>query len=261
MRKLHLIYLLGLFVASCGTKGSDSIDDDINNKHWKGAWERVLLQNDASLEIKDIIKDSIVFSLSASSGANMGDVEGKAVIKGNKAVYLLNTDYDTCLLEFEIFGDTLITIDQIKGNCFAGMGVYYSGKYFNAKLKSTIAALEAQSPENITLLEDPTDDSLFRALVGNDYALFVNSTQLTSEDEDLDSLNTKVYASAVRGLYTFMENIIMVDTNSNIWAAVINDKEVFYYTNRADYKKTLPKTIEHWRERFKELPVIFKSAE
>jgi hypothetical protein len=62
----------------------------------------------------------------------------------------------------------------------------------------------------------------------------------------------------LRGLYTIMENIIMIDSSKNIWAAVIDDNKIYYFTNRLDYKTKLPRTIENWRNRFKDYKVIYK---
>ena len=126
--------------------------------------------------------------------------------------------------------------------------------------KST-KAKEDKSSESMTSLGVFTTkrtDSIFKKLVGSSYSQFVNSTQLTSEDDDLDGLNSTVYSSGVKGLYTIMENIIMIDSLNNIWAAVIDDNKVYYFTNTQNHKSTLPKTIDNWRQRFKDYPIIYK---
>jgi hypothetical protein len=221
---------------------------------WLGSWRRDQWQSSASLEITGIKGDSISFSLAASNGGNTGEIEGMAIVSGNSAVFSSFDESDTCLMQFELIGDSIIAIDQ-KGFCFAGMGVSYSGQYNNAKTR------KGETTETMTSLGlFPTEkqDSIFKDLVGTSYSLFVNSTQLTSEDEDLDGLNATVRSSGVRGLFTIMENIVMVDSLNNIWAAVIDDNKVYYFTNHKDSKNTLPKTIENWRMRFKDYPVLYK---
>ncbi|MES1215056.1 MAG: hypothetical protein ABUT20_06045, partial [Bacteroidota bacterium] len=233
------------------------------NPNWKGEWERDLWQNPASLKIKNIISDSLDFQLFSSSGGHSGEIEGKALINGNIATYYLAEKYDTCLLSFEIFGDSLIVMNHTKGNCFAAMGVTYAGKYYNSKTKSKKILSEKEN-SNETLLtlgifDNPSEDSAFRLLTNEDYNLFLSSTQLSSDDDDLDNFNAKVKSSAVRGLFTIMENIIIIDSSKNIWAAVIDEDKVLYYTNNKDYQIKLPKTIENWRSGFKNYPVVYKS--
>jgi hypothetical protein len=55
-----------------------------------------------------------------------------------------------------------------------------------------------------------------------------------------------------------VENIIIVNGQGQMWAAVIDDDNVYYYTNCDAYKDTLPQTIEKWRERFANKPVLYK---
>ena len=149
----------------------------------------------------------------------------------------------------------MISITQKQGNCGAGLGVEYSGNYY--RMGKHIDS-EKGSTNDLGLL-NAFNDSLLRKLTGDAYAFFINSTQLTSEDTDLDNFKAKVFSSGVRGLYTSMENIIMIDSSKNIWAAVINNDTVLYYTNNKDYIKKLPKTIDNWRANFKTYPVIYKS--
>ncbi len=134
------------------------------------------------------------------------------------------------------------------------MGVTYSGAYRKAGTKlppdETLATLG--------ILKNDREETQFRRLVGNDYDLFLNSSQLTAEESDLDSLAARVHTSGVRGLFTLAENIIMVDGQGQMWAAVIDDDNVYYYTNSNDYKDTLPRTIEKWRERFAHKLVLYK---
>lgn len=235
---------------------TDTIPPQTVNKLWLGKWERRRWQNDASLEIKIIKNDSIKFSLFASSGGHTGELEGMAIINGNFAIFLNKDESDTCLIQFKLIGDSIIAIDQKQGFCSAGMAVTYGGDYKNSKKLPEVEITE--DLKSLGIFETEKEDSMFKALVGNSYSLFVNSTQLTSEDEDLDSLNTTIRSSGVRGLFTFMENIIMIDSLNDIWAAVIDDNKVYYFTNKKEYKERLPKTIDKWRQRFKDYPVIYK---
>jgi hypothetical protein len=268
MKFLILVFLISGMTVACSSNNSsgnttktDIIKTDAAptrtvNRLWLGKWERRRWQNDASLEITNIQNDSIKFSLSASSGGHTGELEGMAIVNGHLAIFSNREESGTCLIQFKLIGDSTIVIDQKRGYCFAGMGVTYDGDY-----KSSKGLPEAEPTENLISLgifKTKKDDSIFKALVGNSYALFVNSTQLTSEDDDLDSLNAAVRSSGVRGLFTSVENIIMTDSLNNIWAAVIDDNKVYYFTNKKEYKERLPKTIDSWRQRFRGYPIIYK---
>lgn len=222
---------------------------------WIGKWERDEEFNEASLEITDEAGGAITFQLSASSGGHMGYVEGTARIRGKQAFFKSENEDDTCRIKFTLKGDSIIEVDNSRGMCGAAIGVYYSGEYRNENKKS-------KQPDEMKLegvVLDPFADSILKELAGKDLELFVNSNQLIDEETDLDSVGAKVQSAGVRGLYTLMENIVMYNKNE-VWAAVIDDQKVNYYTNSPKYYSTLPKTIEAWRQRFKQYPVIYKSA-
>ena len=260
LRQVLCLLLAGALLQACSN--AEITVTPVSAGKWKGEWEHLERLNSASLFIDSLAADSIHFTITAASGANTGEIEGKAAIRGNRVVFELAEASDTCRLIFEMQGDSLISIDQQAGQCGAGAGVSFGGKY--TKAGAYVADLHEGAPEEglenddliaLGILRNPAEDSVFRALVKKDYDLFVRTTQLVSEDEDLDSLGAKVSSSAVRGLYTQMENIIMVDSARHFWAAVIDDGKVYYYTNRPLADDKLPATIDKWRSGFKEYPV------
>ena len=259
-KNLLFFVLLVIFSTSCSStdKTTDTINEattDSVTKNWLGTWERNSWKLEASLEIKTIKKDSIFFSISAVNGGNSGGADGIALVSKNIATYLNIEDGDTCLILFTLLGDSAISVEQQTGFCFAGIGVEYSGKYINSKFNKN--KIKNTSLLKLEIFDSIEQDSVFKDLVGDKYDLFVNSTQLTSDLDDLDSLHTTVSASGIRGMFTYMENIIMIDDSNTIWAAVIDDNIVYYFTNSEQYKNTLPKTINKWREGFKDYEVVF----
>lgn len=226
------------------------------SKSWMGTWERELWQNEATLEITSFKKDSLEFTLSANSGGHTGEMGGVALATNSVASFLSIDGFDSCYLEFTLVGDSIISIDQKVGDCGAGMGVFYSGEYKNSKLLPAVKREE--NLVDLGIFENEKQDSIFKSLVGGSYSLFVNSTQMTSEDDDLDSLHATVHSSGVRGLFTIMENIVIIDSSNNVWAGVINDHKVYYFTNKQEYKNRIPKTIDNWRQRFKNYEIVYK---
>lgn len=261
MIKYSIFFGILILLTTCSSKddtfkkSNELAKDDISDM-WLGKWERQIWQNDATLEITAIKGGSIEFSIFASSGGNMGEVNGLAKVEKNIATYLNIEEGDTCLIKFRLMGDSVIAIEQQKGLCYVGMGVWYSGKYKNEKklpkIKSSITLFDLE------IFNSLQQDSIFKELVGEKYNLFVNSTQLTTDSDDLDGFNTIVKSSGIRGLFTSMENIIMIDNKNNIWAAAIDDNKIYYFTNNEKFKNSLPKTIDNWRGNFKEYEVVFK---
>lgn len=248
-----------IFFAACASKNDTPKKSpaQVAGKAWLGSWQRKLWQNEGSLDITAIRADSIAFTLSANSGGHTGDIEGWAIVKKNTAFYSEINDTDSCIIEFSLAADSVISIIVKSGNCFTAMGVSYDGKYIHEKYLP-------KEPPVTTLTElgiftSAKQEDAFKILVGEDYDLFLSSTQLTSTDDDIDSLQAAVHSSGVRGLFTFMENIVMTDASGHIWAAVIDDNTVYYFTNAERYKDHLPNTIEKWRSNFKDYPVIYKS--
>ena len=83
------------------------------------------------------------------------------------------------------------------------------------------------------------------------------------EEHPDDKLNAHVFVGGVAGLGLSNEAIIMRSDEDLFWAATLiydepNDEiKVNYHTNDSAFKKRLPKTIEAWREGFKDYKIIF----
>lgn len=98
-------------------------------------------------------------------------------------------------------------------------------------------------------------EQVFIDLVRAQYKNFTNTGNLFTNAKDLDNLGAHVHKMGVRGLFTIMESIIMIrDSDNSIWAAVIDNDNVLYFTNTQDVQ--IPITIEQWRARFKDKMVV-----
>jgi len=248
MKNITKILFVLIVLTSCSS-------NKLVNHNWEGKWVRQEWQNNATLEITKVTADYIDFFILAHSGAHTGEIEGKASIRDTIAIFSSQDDMEECTIEFRLIGDSIIIVNQKEGHCLAGLGVTYSGKYVNSKLITKKSAIN----EDLISLDILTsqEDSAFRELVGNSYDLFVKYTHLIYQDDDIDSLKMKVISSGVRGMFTYMEYIIMVDSQYRFCAAVIDNNKVLYFSNIEAFKNQLPKTIEKWRERFKEYEVIY----
>lgn len=265
MQRIFLTMLASLFLittfTTCSSNNQAAEKKDVikASSLWIGSWAKDEYQNPGNLDVLNVHNDSIQFELHASSGGHESSIEGIAIaIDTAIAIYSSKEENDSCKIEFKLVGDSII-VREAGNKCVTAVGVMYSGVYKN----ETYITFENGDEQHKTLFDleifkTERTDSIFRLLVGNDYSLFVKSTQLISEDEDLDSLNSVVRSSGIRGLFTQMENIIMIDAADNIWAAVIDDQRVLYFTNSKTHKNKLPRTIENWRKSFKEYPIVYK---
>jgi hypothetical protein len=228
-----------------------------NNSRWIGNWDRREWQAGASLEVKSIKNDSLIFSLSSSDGGHTGEIEGSAYVKGNEAVFK-SSEIEGCKLVMRISGDSVINItDENTCNGYGGIGVGFSGKFVNQKL---LPKEKKQTLISLNILTEQ-QNAIFAPLVDTNYQRFVDCTEMIEDrsDKKTEEFGAKVFCSGVRGLYTYMEYIIMIDDQNHIWAAVINNQKVFYYTNSKDYINKLPNTIEEWRTGFKDYPLMYAS--
>lgn len=98
------------------------------------------------------------------------------------------------------------------------------------------------------------------ALLSNHFSALKQCTYDLSEMDCADPFIAKVITGGVPGMYTEMESIIMLGENQKVWAAYINEESVMYFTNDADWKTQLPRTIEEWRVNFVDKVVTFSSA-
>lgn len=229
---------------------------DNENLKWKGDWKRCELHSQATLEITRVYKNSIFFNIVAFDGSHDGEVEGVAYLENNNiAVYKNN---DNCKLIFKLYGDTLIIVEQdgCFGPDYGGLGVRFFGSYYNSSKIDINKKLNSFDLVKIGVFDNYKLDSLFRSLVKEDYLKFINSSHLIHKK---DSGNYIIIESGIRGMYAYMENIIIIEKSKNlIYAAVIDDGKIYYYTNSVESKNSLPQVIKDWKSRFDSYTLIFK---
>lgn len=206
------------------------------------------------LTIKEVTDKGFKFDLNAFSGAHTGEIDGFAKFTPDGALF--KSDENNCQLKFLPFDRERINIET-SGDCwhYGGMGISFGGKFLRGVHKKVLSLLDLE------VLTSRGKDETFRKLVGPVYKEFVDRFQLSYYDnKDLDGLNTRVVTGAVRGMFTYMEAILMDGPGDTVYAAILKDDRIEYYTNDKAYAKRLPKTIDAWRQRFSTAPVFFMTA-
>lgn len=233
-------------------KGNIEEKANKNNKDiWKGQWNRFNTDtyNLSSIDITEVKDSGLTFSIEAESGANIGTVDGSAVFDENSnAVYESDDGFK---VQFSI-SNNILKVNILSGNesDYAASGVTFKGLYKKDKI-------ERPSLVSQGIFVSEEQETIFKKLVGNEYDSFLYSFMKISELDDIDGFGAKVRSGTVKGFSGTIEAIIMVNSKNLIWAAYIDDDgKIRYFTN--DIKsKILPKTIDKWRESFKDKEVIF----
>lgn len=249
MKKLRIISLITIIVL-CFT-GAIFSQGSANNNPWsQGEYKRIHKFANATLQISNVTNDSFYFQIDATGGANLGRVKGTAYINDNTAVF---DDNKGGVLKFTLSNDT-IEIEASPGmSYYAGMGVAFFGTYTDVRTVKTPVESTTFYTEHKVFRGDQEKE--FVKLVGNNYKKFTDTAHMFYNEKDLDNVNARVVRTGVRGLFGFMESIIMVrDSDNAIWAAVIDNDKVLYFTNTND-TKFVPITISRWHDRFKNKPI------
>jgi hypothetical protein len=220
---------------------------------WAGDWTRAgsTQYDNASVMISEVTATSFQFEINVQSGSHLGQITGTAKINQTQAIF----KEDECQVDF-ILKENTLTIRTTEGcSAYGGRGVHFDGTY------QAQAQIQKPTLRELGVLQNDEQEQAFSRLAGKDYDLFLESFQLIAEKDDLDNFGASVHSGGVRGLFTIVEAIVMVGSQGKIWAAVIDDEAVKYFTNDPDYAARLPKTIESWRERFSDKKVLFVSAQ
>ena len=222
---------------------------------WQGEWHRVRssLHDRASLSITKMSPQGFNFVIDSISGVNTGQIEGVASFFDKTAIYQ-SAEYG-CVVQFKFKNRCMVVNTALTCTSFGGNGVFFDGNYCKDKVNKQ----QSNYFIDLGILTNNTIRN-FKMLVGPSYELFEDSFQLVYQGEDLDKLNATVFSGGVRGLFTIMEGIIMQCKNGNLYAAVIDDETVKYFSNDSRYQNKLPMTIERWRARIKEKKVLFMSG-
>jgi hypothetical protein len=243
-----------------------AVPSDGDKTGWAGDWHLNEIWDSGILLVGNVSGSSFDFALTVVRSSHIGTLEGQAKIKGNKATYRLK-DYEEepCHLVFEHKG-SFIQLTQESSNFACGFGARASatGK-FERDFVERKATLSVGSGEE-DVFPSQALHGAFKSFVGDkNYDTFAFNMQFKekSASDPKDGLNAIVVTGFVQGLFTSNEAIIIVGKTGKFWAATIdfdqlnNEPLVRYFTNSDKFKQHLPKTIESWREGFKDYRVIF----
>jgi len=228
-------------------------------KRWWGNWEAGKYRNwfEQNLYITRVDSQGFDFELICIHGVHIGEIDGYAkFISSDEAICEINDGYDEkpCKLFFYRINESMqVTEDNC--NAYHGMRAYFFNDSY--ELNKDIFIYYDEIVDDIVL-------SNIYKLIGKKYwNKFQRCFSDTHTFDGLDELNVEIITGGVAGLYTIQESILMIDKNKDFWGAFINDEDdkVYYFTSKEVYKDHLPKTIEQWRENFKEKEIVYLTEE
>ena len=224
-----------------------------------GEWSRQVKNawSAGDLTIGHVTARDFGFSLEVMSGSHTGGVSGRAVITGDRALF---TDRESnCQITFIRKTDLLILSVSEGCSYYAGAGVTFDGEYkFGPETPASRARKDRTALTELGVFNSADRERAFADLVGPAYDRFVDSFHLTDEPADQDGFGAAVVTGRVLGLPHEYEAIIMQGPEGKLWAAVIEDEKVKYFTNVREWKGKLPRTLETWREDFAFMPVEYQ---
>ena len=223
-----------------------------DNAIWNGVWKRIDADryDSSNLVIYNETDMCFDFQIDAYYGANIGFIEGNAVVDGTKAAY--HDEKTGALLSFTLENGFVELNANDQANAHAGAGVSFGGEYTKNELNREFTLVTCG------YLDDEEQDLAFNKLAGQDSVLFLNTAHICVDGDDLDGYGAKVYNWWVAGIACYKQSIIMFLPDGYLCAAVIDaeNKQIKVYTN-ASYINDVPKTIETWSEKFPELTMAF----
>ncbi len=131
---------------------------------------------------------------------------------------------------------------------FHGMGASFSGDYKH----------QTEYPIILGYL-DEIDLNEIERITGKYITVFLdNFQQIHLENQDNNEPEFKVVTAGVKGLYTIMESIVVLNDRGNVWCACLDPEidKIRYFDNSNPKNKFRPKAMQEWISRFPDKEVI-----
>lgn len=216
---------------------------------WWGTWkmDSKIKAHGGQLHISRVSSDAFFFSVGIYDGARTGDVSGKARIMTPHSAYARIQTFDNknCEIMFRrrLEADAwYIEVEEGK-NCtfFHGVNASFSGTYKHM----------TESIVDLGFL-DEIDLNEIERITGKYLSVFLNNFQQIHVDQIDFGNDLTVINGGVKGLYSIMESIVILDKNGTVWCACLDPEEkiVRYFTNVANESQSKPVAMQEWLSRF-----------
>jgi TIR domain len=218
---------------------------------WWGRWN-ILPQTYRSgqLLIHRISDKGFRFTVRVNSGAHDGYLEGLAeFITPTQATFRKTAPDADCELRFFIDSSDPpeVHVDEVSFcQGFHGAQTNFGDKY----VKEPEPLYERQALDEVGL------DHLFE-LMGKRYWSFRDLFYIMTTVDNLDQFSALGFRGWAPGLADFVDAILLAGKAGQLWAAWLDEDVIRYFTSENHFRRTLPKTIEVWRERFRGKAIVW----
>lgn len=227
---------------------------------WWGKWEieSKVKARGGQLHISRVSSDAFFFEITIFDGARTGEVSGKAQILTPHSAFARIQTFDNkpCEIVFRrrLDSDAWYVEVEEGTHClsFHGMGATFSGSYRHV----TEAVINRGYLDEIDLNE-------VERITGRYLPVFLgNFQQFGYSHDETSSSELTVITAGVKGLYTIMESIAIVDNKGTVWCACLDpDSEVVrYFTNDVHNSLTKPKEMQEWLDKFADRPLFLNGV-
>lgn len=222
---------------------------------WWGTWnmDSQIKARGGQLHISRVSSDAFFFSISIFDGARTGDIYGKAQILTPHSAFarIKASESKNCEIVFRRRFESNAWYIEIEAgpNCsfYHGMNTTFSGTYKH----STELVVNRGYLDEIDLNE-------IERLTGRHLPVFLNNFQQTHYHQDDYGNDLTIITAGVKGLYTIMESIVILDKHGTIWCACLDPEAevVRYFTNGAIDIESKPEAMQEWLSRFLDRKII-----
>jgi hypothetical protein len=224
--------------------------------HWTGKISEYFCGSQA--DIKVLSDDLLYYELLAYNGTATGALTGFAPISGNSAKTVFSEmtsekNAENVVFEFNVDNNTL----SLKSNSYdfqCGFAVSFDSSYTKGKVD-----ISMPTAMQVGIVSTKDQDDLFKELVGDKYYDFIQYTQYVNfDDYNLDGGNVKVGISYLRGSSGYC---IYVMSPKFMYAAIIEDDKIEYFSNDKRYAERLPQPIADWANENDDMTVEYNYKE
>lgn len=226
-------------------EGSDRVPPVTTEKvqGLQGTWtgEKKSYFAGANAEIEVLFDDLIWFNLEAYNGGASGSMTGLAIKDKQTNEIIFESIYDDpdeeVVFKF-ILKDGKLRLESNDYSYGCGAGVSFETDYIKGKIE-----IPLPSALDVGIVLTKEQQEIFKAIVGEKYKDFIDSTQSVMYEEvlfeDRVALGGESYLKGVSGCCYY------IIADQYIYAALKEDK-LQYYTNDSRYKDCLPASMEDW---------------
>jgi hypothetical protein len=228
-----------------------------NKSVWWGTWSLKTRRkaHSGALFIFQVSSTNFFFDLHLTDGARSGKIRGNAMIVAPNAAIAFQSNHEGKMCEV-VFRRVyhhdywIIELEQNREcSSFQGQGTTFTGTY----------ELETES----VLYRDALNEvemNLLASVTGKYCYQLLERFQQISSIATADNFIQKVVSGGCKGMYTIMEGIVALNDKGEIWCAYIDGNVVRYFTSVPQWQHRLPQTLDNWREKFSDKPIVFSDA-